>query len=661
MPRRKKEIKQPEVPAAALSNDDKERLAQMNYDLASLYTHTSQASCDDGGSRSVSRSARNKGPNGLDDRFKEINCSLQPFPYGNSNWIPAYDTVDICIKAYWAFGLLRQVVETMAELASSRVYLKGGSKKTREFIEVWMDKVKMRSFTSRFFREYWRSGNCAIWEQIAKIKKEDLTKLETLYSGMGDEIPLKYSLINPRILGVRNSLFFDNPDYALILTGPQVNALKHAETDGTEEDKAIYLSLDEKTKKELKTGSSIKLDKEHLTMIFYKAQDYEPWGVPLTFPVLEQINAHLELQRIDMAVARTTDRLLLLITMGKEATEADKFTINKAAMEAVQQMFNTNAINRTLVADYTTKGEWLVPPIDKILGAEKYETLEKQIAIGLNAIFFNENEKFANASIKVQIFIEKLKEARDVFLEAFLQPQINKICKIINAKSAPKAHFEDIGLKDDLQWAKVTAQLYSLGVLTAEEALENIQTGKFPSVEESLESQEEFKILKEEGLYTPVVGNSVEMQKQQAEVNEELGRQQLQQKQAQSGEAGRPTGSKAPQSTKNVSPIGASTSFEELKQVTWAVSDLQDNTDAALKKKYKVTEFDEYQTKMSRQLVQSIMANEERAQWKTKIKEYIKNPKEMNKAAAAEIDELCIAHDIDSYAASMLRLAIIRD
>ncbi|MFK5282040.1 hypothetical protein ACI3PL_21030, partial [Lacticaseibacillus paracasei] len=89
------------------------------------------------------------------------------------------------------------------------------------------------------------------------------------------------------------------------------------------------------------------------------------------------------------------------------------------------------------------------------------------------------------------------------------------------------------------------AQLYSIGVLTAEEALDNIQSGKFPTPEESLESQNEFKSQKESGLYAPVVGNSVEQSRQQMEKNYDLGVQTMQQDAKMAGIAGRPAGTKA--------------------------------------------------------------------------------------------------------------------
>ena len=43
----------------------------------------------------------------------------------------------------------------------------------------------------------------------------------------------------------------------------------------------------------------MKLDPKYLLYSFYKKQDYEPFAVPFAYPVLEDINAKIELKRID--------------------------------------------------------------------------------------------------------------------------------------------------------------------------------------------------------------------------------------------------------------------------------------------------------------------------------------------------------------------------
>ena len=50
-------------------------------------------------------------------------------------------------------------------------------------------------------------------------------------------------------------------------------------------------------------GLKIPLDMERVITVFYKKQDYEPYGVPMGYPVLEDIDAKSELKKMDMAIA----------------------------------------------------------------------------------------------------------------------------------------------------------------------------------------------------------------------------------------------------------------------------------------------------------------------------------------------------------------------
>ena len=242
------------------------------------------------------------------------------------------------------------------------------------------------------------------------------------------------------------------------------------------------------------------------------------------FPVLDDINWKLEMKKMDMAVTRTTQQAILLITMG---TEPEKGGINQKNLESMQKLFENQSVGRVLIADYTTKAEFVIPDIAALIGPEKYEVVDRDIQIGLNNILIG-NEKFANQSIKVQVFIERLKQAREAFINEFLIPEIRRISKDLGFKNFPMPHFQDIDLKDDLQYSRVYTRLVELGVLTPEEGIQAIETGRLPNEEESKLAQEKFKSLKDNGLYQPLIGGP-------------------------KLDAGRPAGTTGiPQSTKNV-------------------------------------------------------------------------------------------------------------
>ena len=400
----------------------------------------------------------------------------------------------------------------------------------------------------------------------------------------------------------------------------------------------------------------IPLDPLKINAIFYKKQDYEPFAVPMGYPVLEDINAKYEMKKIDMAIARTMQQAILLVTMG---SEPDKGGINQKNLEAMQSLFANESVGRVLIADYTTSAEFVVPRIGELLDARKYEIFDKDIRIGLNNILIGEDEKFANTSIKVKIFIERLKQARETFINDFLGPEIKRICRNLGFKNYPTPYFEDIDLRDGLSYARVYNRLVELGILTAEEGVSAIETGRLPSVEESLESQEKFKELRDSGLYQPLVGGATP-------TAEELVEDKTKEKKDAPKPPGRPEGTdgnpqeveRQPTDNSDSAPSMASEelfSLNKIKNNLILAQQLNAEVEKHLRAKHNVKRMTNKQKEVSSDITEIIMANEEPENWKEAVKAYVEKPIDKNKIRIKEINNLAATHQVDYYLASILQ------
>ena len=200
------------------------------------------------------------------------------------------------------------------------------------------------------------------------------------------------------------------------------------------------------------------------------------------------------MKKMDMALTRTMQQMILLVTMG---TEPDKGGVNQKNLAAMQNLFENESIGRVLIADYTTKAEFVIPKIADLLDPRKYEIVDKDIQIGLNNLLVGA-EKFANQSAKTDVFIARLTQARETFINDFLMPEIKHIAKTLGMRNYPTPVFEDIKLKDTYNNNRIYSRLMELGILTPEEGLEALQSGRLPSKEESLDSQKDYVDYKEE-------------------------------------------------------------------------------------------------------------------------------------------------------------------
>jgi len=318
-------------------------------------------------------------------------------------------------------------------------------------------------------------------------------------------------------------------------------------------------------------------------------------------------------------------------------TDPDKGGVNQKNLEAMQGLFTNQSIGRVLIADYTTKAQFVIPDIGNLLGPEKYEVVDKDILIGLNNILIG-NDKFANGSMKVQVFIERLKQSREAFLNNFLYPEIRRISRDLGFKNYPTPFFEDIDIKDDVQYSRIYTRLMELGILTPEEGIAALESGKLPEKEESIVSQEKFRELKDQGLYQPLIGA------------------------AKMGEAGRPSGSTGiPQTTKNISPKGqgkqskaALFDIEKIKDNFVLASRLQEKVEASLREKHSLRKLSKQQKEVAFEIVKVIASNENPETWDSVINEYVKNPKDKNPDKISDIQTIAAEHGLDSYVASIL-------
>lgn len=632
------------------------------------------------------------------DKYKNIDDGMVPFKnskgvYGKkTNMVEVKDAVTLCQKAYYNFAIFRNMIDLMTEFSISKLYFRGGNKKAKKFFEALFNKINLWNFQDMFFREYYRSGNVFVYRFDARLKKEDANKISQVFGDHEkslDEnqliyIPSRYCMLNPADIKMSGTLSFADGVYYKSLSDYELKRLRSPQTD---QDKEVLENLPTDIQKQIKDKRvatvEIPLDLDKVTAVFYKKQDYEPFSVPMGYPVLEDINFKQELKKMDMAIARTMQQAILLITMG---SEPDKGGINQENLHAMEELFKNQSVGRVLVSDWTTEAKFVVPQIGDLMDPKKYEIVNHDINIGLNNIFFGTKETYSNQSAKIKVFIARLEQARQAFLHNFLMPEIRRIAKQMRFKSYPTAHFDEVSLKDDVLKERIYTRLLELGVLTPEEAFQAMETGRFPDPNEALESQEEMRKLRDKGYYEPLMGGpntqkeladkTAELQnditdkniKSQEKQNKEkskvapmpVGNPNQMPKEKTTEQKGRPEGTKGPrQTTKKMTPVGASElySIEKIKENIILAQKLEDEVAACLRRKHNKRKLSNKQKEIAVEITHIIIANEEPEHWTKNIKEYCENPVDKNLQKIQKIHEISAEHQVDDYLASILRVS----
>jgi hypothetical protein len=634
--------------------------SEPNFVGEPFYTHETRASDSDrnGGQTDTTlrRNLAYVGPKIY--KYGNIREGILPFE-ASINGYNIRDAIELCQKAYANVAIFRNAIDIMSEFANAEIYLEGGTQKSKDFFRKWMKSVRMWNVKDQYFREYYRSGNVFFYKINAKFEIDDFQKILEAYANydgqsyttdigvlpyptpydVKNRIPVQYILINPYYITVNRASSWKSVLYQKILSEYELERLRTPKND---HDKLIFNSFDKQTQNKIASGQwardglNIQLDPTNIIYSFYKKQDYEPFSIPFGFPVLDDINFKMEMKKIDQAICRTIENVILLITVG---TEPSKGGINHKNIKAMQNLLNNQSVGRVLVADYTTKAEFIIPDMQKVLGYEKYKIVNEDIKEGLQNILIG-SEKFANTTVKAQVFFERLKESRNAFLNDFLQPEIEAIFKNLGFKGkCPVAKFEEVSIKDETQFNRVVTRMMELGILPPEQGLKVIESGIYPSEEELAAAQAKFVEDRKKGYYNPMVGGVPVIPDDSIQSTAVPNKNPIPPK-----EKGRPMGAKASTFAKDA-----------IAKVLNQTKVLNASVEAALKKKYSKKNLSSDQRKLAEGITEAIIVGCEGASWKEKAEAVVKDPSFLDKLSILPaIQEMAAEHQLDTYAAGLL-------
>jgi len=587
------------------------------------------------GERMVATEGKDHGFNSLSN----IRSLKNPLKVSESG-VSAKDCIELCQKAYHNVPIFKNTIEIMTEFSNSPIHFQGADEKAVEFFTSWYKKINKYDIADQFFREHNRSTNVFFYRMTHRFGTEDVLDSGASYL-LGKEIPVRYALLDPCSMKCNGASSFLNPSYSKILNNYEIARLKNPKTA---QDRQLLKSFSPRDQEMIKKGGgdiSVQIPEDKLVPVFAKKQDYEALTVPFFYPVLADINLKLEFKKADLAISKTTDYIILLMTMG--AKKEDGGT-DKNSLAAMQELFASESVGRVIIADYTTKGDFIVPDLNKILGKEKYAAVNQDIAQGMMNIFFDTDQKFSNTIIKIKVFLERLNEARRIFKDKFLIPEMERIAETLGFEKVPTPVFEKIDLEDKSQLLRVYTRLAEIGFLTAEEFFKISESGLLPEPEKSETSQRNFKKLRDKGLYEPLIGGS---------------------KEPAAGVAGRPSGTKAPKApnktnkpSSNVSikdskkKSSASYNFSDLKSVYDKINELIPVVEAEFKEYFGVKRLSQSKKDQAFQFVESIVVSEKIKNWEKSAKNYISAKKNIN--VSDEILEISGEHNIPIFQAAIL-------
>lgn len=395
------------------------------------------------------------------------------------------EVVHACRSVYLRLGVCRNVIDMMTDFATEDLRIVHPDKKQEAFFKVWMSKVKLKDAVDEFVRHFLVDGNVVVKRITAKLPKPtenqwrtQAAEPEKIYvedTTSKREIPWKYTFLNvaalewvggdiTKISGERQLGFY--PSSKLRKTLNDAN-------DPFQKNAIDKMPLEIKDALKRNDSGMVLLDMDKLYVAHNKKDSWEDWAPPFLYSVLQDVGFRDKLRQAEISAL---DGVINVIRLWKLGDHKEGILPNSAVINKLVGILDTNTGGGAIdiVWDSMIDMKEYYPPIDQILGSEKYDQVNRDILIGLGVpevLIGGEGGNFSNSFIQLKTLVEKLEYVRNRVIE-WLTEEVRVVCEAMGIVVPPKVKFKKMSLEDEETTKQLIVNLLDRGIISAEAVLD---------------------------------------------------------------------------------------------------------------------------------------------------------------------------------------------
>ena len=407
------------------------------------------------------------------------------------------EAIKMCMAAYDRVGIIRNVIDLMADFAGQGITIVHPNKRIEKFFRAWFQKVNGRERTERFLNTLYRCGNVVVKRRTAKINKRTEKQLRSMGETDMDiidlkvpkrEIPWKFDFLNPmsiEVVGNELATFVGQPQYALKVSKLVRNLANRGLSGGSPHHKNLTAMLPPDILEAVKNGETfIPLDPEKVSVYYYKKDDWLVWSNPMIYAILDDI---IMLEKMKLADISALDGAISNIRLWSLGDLDNKILPTKAAINKLRNILASNVGGGTmdLVWGPELKFTESSTQVFRFLGKEKYEPVLTNIYAGLGIPptltgMANTGGGFTNNFISLKTLVERLEYGRQVLVNWWNQ-ELEIVQKAMGFRLPAKIHFDQMVLSDEASEKNLLIQLADRNVISSETLVERF--GEIPEIE----------------------------------------------------------------------------------------------------------------------------------------------------------------------------------
>jgi hypothetical protein len=437
----------------------------------------------------------------------------------------SHQKMAMCVSAYKGFGLAKNVIDLMANFAAEGLKIKHPNKTVERFLNRWAHHVDLNCRVKDILRYYYKYGNVFVYKTFGDIDENAYLKMRRskakASSGLPGftmsvdidpvkdpqqtervkdaqkesqkplpkkKIPWRYTLLIPFQMELRGTKFFGGQRWVFVLDNNTLNDIRTSqytnksayidfldETDVNlpQEFKKLSTILDKDApSRENNDPRIVELDQKKLHTMHYMKDDHEDWAEPLLWPVMADIFYKNKLRQMDISVCNS---VINAVTIYKLGNFKEGFIVPKAQMDKFSEFLRTPSQSLNMVWNDAISIESSYPPVERILGIAKYESVDRDILRGIGIpdtlIGGQVKSNFSTGFLGVRTLLERLEEGRNTVIR-WLMKELELVVAILGIRKMPSIRFGKMSLRDEKAEKQLVLQLLDRNIISIQAVLE---------------------------------------------------------------------------------------------------------------------------------------------------------------------------------------------
>jgi hypothetical protein len=406
------------------------------------------------------------------------------------------DIISACMQAYDRIGIVRNVIDMMAEFACQGIDLVHPNEKIQEFYREWFAKINGPERTERILNMLYRAGNVVVKRSTAKLKNSDVENLQKglaadmpvgdpIYSNK-NEIPWGYTIYNPstiEVFGEELAPFMGANAFRYGVRIPEtiLKKLKNPK-EAIEKDLSAGISLTSLISTS-SGGKALPLPQDKTTAIYYKRDDWQVWARPMLYCILEDL---MMLKKMKLADLAALDGAVSHIRVWKLGSLEHKILPTETAVGRLADMLMNNVGGGSIDLIWGPELDFKETSTDVVqfLGEEKYKPILNAIFAGLgippSLTGLPVGQGFSNNYISLRTLIERLEYGRQLLI-SFWDKEIKIVQKAMGFKLPAQIVFDQHTLSDEAAEKRLLIDLIpEIETVRRKREMRKRESGKMP-------------------------------------------------------------------------------------------------------------------------------------------------------------------------------------